>query len=303
MNRDPLDRIKWEILTEHEETGSVDVPKWVSRHPEFRNEILDFAFWASVPPRPPEAPASRWEDHGGVAEDSLQRALAAYGLAGRRSPDEDLRHSVIEVRQRPATASRGRAPLSFRRAAVFAWVVHEAGSGGERVSRLRTHKLTYLLEHSLALGLFQGHKKKAAGPYDHTLRYKDAEPIGKKQGWFEVQGTHFLPNTDDTSVYKYAPRYVKDEDVARRLVRHLALHTDAELETLATVHSVCLSLSRSTRTPIGPDEVVTALKGIEAWKAKLRKRHFAVDAIADAIRSLVAIGVLSVEVAGFSDDP
>ena len=113
--------------------------------------------------------------------------------------------------------------------------------------RALKQKATYLLECAMSLGVFREHGRKTLGPYDSAARYKDAEPIACKKGWLEVEGSTLRVPAGTDDWRRFAGRYLRSESLAKRFVDYLARFSDAELETMATVHSSVMDIAASPR--------------------------------------------------------
>lgn len=302
-----LDQIRWKLLGEYEREGTVDIAAWVSRHPEYRNELLDYWIWVRGTTRLADIEASPAPPHDDIAETALRRAIDALALGSGWLEDavpdpvdsselETLGQGLAVIRERPRQ-TRGSASKSFRRSAVYAWIAISLHEERPRVTRLATQKVAYLLERGLAPGLFRDHKRMPLGPYDSSAKYRDAEPIAKKREWLSIHGARLRPGRDPSEVFKYAPRYVRDADLARTLIRVLGQFSDDELETLATVDWVARSLAEADRE-VTPNAIREALARDPEWQPKLRKAHFTVSAIQHALQRLARLRLLEPEDSG-----
>ncbi len=297
MSKD-LETIKFELLIACE-IGAVDIAAWIQRFPEHRNELLDFWLWA----RPgverdsgaPSDASSR--SLAALREESLHRACLAVSLGSEwlrplavEIEVEKIARDVELLRKQP-TAHVPPGRRHFRRAVVYAWVIEQLADVRERVSRLATQKTTYLLENFLALELFDSHKQKQLGPYDHAARYADAEPIALKKGWIEIVGSTMRVGSKTSELHQYANRYLRSRKLASTLTRWLGRLTDDQLETLSTVHWTAASLATRDE-PLTADAVRECLGKDASWSAKLRKENFAKGQIVAALAALVALRML-----------
>ena len=149
-------------------------------------------------------------------------------------------------------------------------------SFGGSATRLSAQKVTHLLERALDLRLFEDHKQMRLGPYDSSARYRNAEPIAKKQGWLAIEGTVLRPGAESTRVSSYARRYVRDDRVARDLVQVLAKLSDAELETWATIEWVMRELV-ADRARFDPASIRARLAATPAWAPRLATARFGIS--------------------------
>jgi hypothetical protein len=286
-----LEEAKLELADEYERTGQLVIGLWLDRLPEAAAELLAFAFALEGSPRSAELlGGGEWIDEGAVAERALASACSRVeepsAIAERR-----LGKEMAAIRAYPPPPQTGKAQPPFKRAAINAWVVDRLRGDQPGTSRISAQKTTYLLERSLGLGLFTEHQRMPFGPYDPTAKYKDAEPIGLKQGWITFSGYDLLAGPKIGAVYRFAPNYLRSADVAERLVRLLAERSPWELETWATVEAAAADLAASGQ-PVDAPSVRAALARIPAWEAKLKRRNFSIQAIQDALEHLVRLGLV-----------
>jgi hypothetical protein len=234
-----------------------------------------------------------------LGEEALRQATLAVALGRqwlqdsvdeREAEEERLGAELERLRDEPFEQS-GRASKAFRRAAVFAWVIFVWQDRRSRISRLATQKATYLLEHGMDLQLFTEHRRKRFGPYDHTARYKDAEPIAVQQRWLYISGTVIRPGDAIGNVARYSRWYVRREDLARRLLQVIEGLSDAELETWATVHSAAQALSR-LGIDVTSESIRALLERMPEWKEKITRNNFSESAIRSALHHLVRLRLL-----------
>ena len=286
-----LEDAKVQLADEYERTGQVTLTTWLDRLPQYAAELMGFAFALEGSPRQSDGTyRENWLDEGSVAEAALANACSQVEepavLAQRR-----LGELMAAVRASPRPPSSGRAQPPFKRAAIHAWVVDRMRGNQPGTSRLGVQKITYLLERSLDLGLFTEHQRMRFGPYDPTAKYKDAEPIGTKQGWIIRKGYDLLTGPEIAKVHQYAPNYLRAVDLAEELIRLLAPRTVWELETLATVEAVASDMA-ATGEAVDAAAVRAALARTPSWKDKLKRRNFSLQAIQDALDQLGRLGLL-----------
>ena len=96
MARATIETVKYAIVEEHEREGRVDLSRWVSAHPKFREEILDFTFWLGLCSRVEEEPAGQadgtWTDDGKVVASAPGRLRRTLAIVTRQEVEvrEDL---------------------------------------------------------------------------------------------------------------------------------------------------------------------------------------------------------------------
>jgi len=302
MSKDLVD-IEMEMFDERDRTGSVDPEPWAARHPELREEIVRLAeemnsdeWIVDLPPSP-----EIWHDHGNVALEAMWSGLEGMLSDAGHDPDLLLGYELKRARTeaRPTSGAFSTKPLSFRRAVVYTWVIDALLRHHGRADRFLTQKITYFLERALDLDLFTEHRRMAAGKYDPSARYVDAEPIASHpdQGWITIeQEKRFLPGPNLADIHKYAPEYIGPVSLADRLVRRLLRQSRNELETWTTVEDAALTLIDRRERVTVPAVVETIRKTWrEAGEAKLKKSYFSHASIAKALKHLIALGFLDEE--------
>lgn len=287
---DTVERIKFELLSEYDRTGKIDITAWVNRYPAHRDEIIDFWLWARGTRASAEEKLGPFDAvDADITERSLRNACLAVNLgpqwlAPAVEPEsielDKLGRELESIRQKPQHKSR--ASLAFRKAVVCTWVVSRLQEKRPSVSRLAVQKTSYLLEWALGLGIFVEHSRKALGPYDYKARYKDAEPIARKKGWLTITGTRLRAAADLSEVDRFAGRYIRSEKLAGQLIDCLSDYTDSQLETLATVHWTVRELADGGRdTSVAAIE--HALASTPEWRSKLSRPNFSPDRLREAI--------------------
>ena len=288
------------LLLDHEQGVEIKISEWLSRYPTVRDELLDYWTWLRRTPRLDSVRPVALDPHDIVSKEELSRAVEAISLgsawlADAIDADEStqigLGRRVAALRASPRQTG-GTAKPAFKKAAVYAWVALTIADKRGSATRLSAQKISHLLERALDLRLFEDHKQMRLGPYDSSARYRDAEPIAKKQGWLAIQGTVLKPGTASTKVGLYARRYVRDNGVAQDLVQVLANLSDDELETWATAEWVIRDLVAEGKK-FDADSIRDRLSLIPAWSSKLQKPNFAPSCIADAIESMLRLRIVT----------
>ena len=284
-----------QLVEEFESGANPDIASYVRQHPEHREELLDFWVVLSTSSRltDEEFAESLRDTLSDADRDSVRDLLLAASLGPelleRADEERDDQAAKIgaELERLRAISHTfpGKAPITFRRMAVYAWITgiltEEAGYG---VSRLRVQKVAYLLEHGLSLGVFQKHAKHPYGPYDPSLTYRDAEPGCLKAGYLQKSDGGLLePGPKLAKAQNYARRYLREESVARALVLHVSGLDEWSLETLTTVHSVVAEMARST---VDAKAVSQAIRADAKWQSKLHRDNFTTKRIVEALRVL-----------------
>lgn len=290
-----LDALRRDMLREFEESGRIDTRSWLARCPSLAADIVDLAMLVEGSPREAEIVPVSWHDDSAIATGALRHActsvLQSTAKAMTPSARSSLGASMARVRSTARTAG-GKAPDTFKRAAILAWTVDCLQRRRGSVSRLSTQKAIYFLENALDLSLFVGRfQAMPLGPYDSQSRYKDAEPIAERKEWILVNGTSLGVGKKVEEAARYATRYVRSSGVAAQLLDWLAALSDAELETLATTHAVALDLRQAGR-PINYAAIREAISTLPVWKGKLARSNFEEERVESAINRLFSLGLL-----------
>lgn len=296
-----LDLIKLDMLSEYEETGLVNISEWVNKYPTHRFELLDFWVWLKGTPSEETSPSDfeavlKAEDIDSY-KDSLRDACLAVTLGAAMLVQEVVPKKLqLETLGMDLEACRAASRVwgsgqAFRKAVVYTWVVSRLEEKRPRVTRLAAQKVSYLLEQAMCLRIFVDHDRKPMGPYDHKIRYRDAEPLAQRKRWLEIDGTVLKTGDELGEVTKYVSAYLRSASLAARFVSHLSCRSDEELETLATVHWTCHELSDLGKV-VTIDTVRSALASSDDWRSKLEKPHFNQHRIADALRLLTILRLI-----------
>ena len=293
-----IDQVKFELLSAYKRGERVDIALWVQRFPDSGGDLLDFWVWVLGAGRREHSSSGKVPGNArSIAEDALGRACLAISLGPEWLVPLVAEAEAQRLASQVGEFSRSRPPhippakRAFRRAVVCAWIVQELSSVRERVSRLAAQKTTYLLESALILGLFDEHQQRALGPYDHTARYKDAEPIAIRKNWINVSGSTLTPGNNLSEIEQYADRYLRSVRLARTLTRLLGKLTDDQLETWATVHWIAQAISNE-RLDLSVQAIKEALEADKKWAGKLQRSNFDEERIREALVGLTAIGLL-----------
>jgi hypothetical protein len=290
---DTAERIKFELLSEYDRTGEIDIATWVNRYPAHRDEIIDFWLWAKGTRASPQEKAGPFNAvDTDITEESLRNACLAVNLgpqwlSATVDPEsvelDKLGRELKSIRDKPRQKTK--APVAFRKAVICTWVVSRLQAKRPIVSRLAVQKTTYLLEWALGLGIFVEHGRKPLGPYDYKARYRDAEPIARDKGWLTITGTTLRAADNLSEVDRFAGRYIRSEKLADQLIECLSDYSDSQLETLATVHWIIRELADRGRD-ISIDAIESALASTPEWRDKLSRANFSLDRLREAVALL-----------------
>lgn len=173
----------------------------------------------------------------------------------------------------------------FDDAVSIAAIVDTFYSDKYPLGRVKVQKLLYLLHRHQAVSV-SDFKKKAAGPYADTVRYKGGEPIAKKNKYIVSengkQGTRYSRGENMAQALNYVERWGMQSDL--QWLKDNFLHTGRnDLELLATVDMAICDLNEAG-VPISVASIKNLIASSKEWKAKLSKTYFSDRDIARAIK-------------------
>ena len=151
-------------------------------------------------------------------------------------------------------------------------------------------KLPYLI-HRHIKGVAKGYTKKAAGPYNPSLKYKTALPIalankyviGKKAEYKGVHYTSLLAGTKAAEAKAYFIKWHGNEPIQWLEQFHYIKNRRDELELLATVDMAICDLRDDNQT-ITVQNVKNIIQNSKDWKAKLKREIFSDENISRTIK-------------------
>lgn len=173
----------------------------------------------------------------------------------------------------------------FDDAVSIAAIVDTFYSDKYPLGRVKVQKLLYLLHRHQAVSV-SDFKKKAAGPYADTVRYKGGEPIAKKNKYIVSengkQGTRYSRGENMAQALNYVERWGMQSDL--QWLKDNFLHTGRnDLELFATVDMAICDLNEAG-VPISVASIKNLIASSKEWKAKLSKTYFSDRDIARAIK-------------------
>lgn len=202
-----------------------------------------------------------------------------------------LKNDVVDSVHTEQKVSAKKSPVSsahnhqFDDAVAIAAIVDAFYSDKYPLGRVKVQKLLYLLHRHQGVSV-SDFKKKAAGPYADTVRYKGGEPIAKENKYIVSesgkQGTRYSKGTNMGQALDYVERWGMQADL--QWLKENFLHTSRnDLELFATVDMAMCDLDE-----VGISVSVESIKNLIAsnkeWKAKLSKTYFSDWDIARAIK-------------------
>jgi len=192
-----------------------------------------------------------------------------------------------------AVSRRRRASNQFQQAAVITWIVGQLSSEEyPSVTRYRVTKFAYLLERKLSLGLFTEFQKKAAGPYDPSIRYKGPEDIAvNRHHWIQSAGQdRFKPGTNIAKGLEYATRYI-DVKASAKILEEFRTYKDETLGRWTTVDMAAWELIEKGET-VTVDAVLKYIESSKEWKHKINRDEFRPELVKSTLVGLCKLGFL-----------
>ena len=217
-----------------------------------------------------------------VKQGMMQQLLT--GKIRLKNDVEDLRQAeqANAVKTLPARTAHNR---QFDDAVSIAAIVDTFYSDKYPLGRVKVQKLLYLLHRHQAVSV-SDFKKKAAGPYADTVRYKGGEPIAKKNKYIVSengkQGTRYSRGENMAQALNYVERWGMQSDL--QWLKENFLHTGRnDLELFATVDMAICDLNEAG-VPISVASIKDLIASSKEWKAKLSKTFFSDRDIARAVK-------------------
>lgn len=217
-----------------------------------------------------------------VKQGMMQQLLT--GKIRLKNNVEDLRQAeqANAVKTLPARTAHNR---QFDDAVSIAAIVDAFYSDKYPLGRVKVQKLLYLLHRHQPVSV-SDFKKKAAGPYADTVRYKGGEPIAKKNKYIVSengkQGTRYSRGENMAQALNYVERWGMQSDL--QWLKENFLHTGRnDLELFATVDMAICDLNEAG-VPISVASIKDLIASSKEWKAKLSKTYFSDRDIARAIK-------------------
>lgn len=217
-----------------------------------------------------------------VKQGMMQQLLT--GKIRLKNDVEDLRQAeqANAVKTLSARTAHNR---QFDDAVSIAAIVDVFYSDKYPLGRVKVQKLLYLLHRHQAVSV-SDFKKKAAGPYADTVRYKGGEPIAKKNKYIVSengkQGTRYSRGENMAQALNYVERWGMRSDL--QWLKENFLHTGRnDLELFATVDMAICDLNEAG-VPISVASIKDLIASSKEWKAKLSKTYFSDRDIARAVK-------------------
>lgn len=229
-----------------------------------------------------EALEQKLEKYRQVKQGMMQQLLT--GKIRLKNDVEDLRQAeqANAVKTLPARTAHNR---QFDDAVSIAAIVDTFYSDKYPLGRVKVQKLLYLLHRHQAASV-SDFKKKAAGPYADTVRYKGGEPIAKKNKYIvsesSKQGTRYFRGENMAQALNYVERWGMQADL--HWLKDNFLHASRnDLELFATVDMAMSDLAK-VGISVSVESIKNLIASSKEWKAKLSKTYFSDRDIARAIK-------------------
>lgn len=229
-----------------------------------------------------EALEQKLEKYRQVKQGMMQQLLT--GKIRLKNDVEDLRQAeqANAVKTLPARIAHNR---QFDDAVSIAAIVDTFYSDKYPLGRVKVQKLLYLLHRHQAASV-SDFKKKAAGPYADTVRYKGGEPIAKKNKYIvsesSKQGTRYFRGENMAQALNYVERWGMQADL--HWLKDNFLHASRnDLELFATVDMAMSDLAK-VGISVSVESIKNLIASSKEWKAKLSKTYFSDRDIARAIK-------------------
>ena len=202
-----------------------------------------------------------------------------------------LKNDVVASVHTEQKASAKKTPVrsahnhQFDDAVSIAAIVDTFYSDKYPLGRVKVQKLLYLLHRHQGVSV-SDFKKKAAGPYADTVRYKGGEPIARKNKYIVSesgkQGTRYFRGENMAQALDYVERWGMQADL--QWLKDNFLHASRnDLELFATVDMAICDLNEAG-VPISVTSIKDLIASNKEWKAKLSKTYFSDWDITRAIK-------------------
>lgn len=208
--------------------------------------------------------------------------------------DDYINNLIVKARKKDLTINTdnkkksNNAPEQFKEAILISALVRELSSSSYPLGRKRYQKNAYLALRKAEYHVTHKFSKKAAGPYDHTMRYKGAEGIALNNRYIKRgkkgEYTGFLPGDNISAIDQYLIRY-NFSDSINWVVEQFRKTRNDELELLATVDYASLELVSFGKV-VTATEVRNLIANEPEWLPKLERDIFSIKNIQRALSKL-----------------
>ena len=218
---------------------------------------------------------------------ALKQAMMQELLTGKTRLVEASSNVVsVDFTAPPGRSATKPHNWQINEAVVVAVLVKHFGSEQFPLGRKRCAKLSYLL-HRHVEHVAEGYLKKAAGPYNPSVKYKGPEAIAQKNGYVRVHKNGTYSGLVAAAKIGQAEDYF-DQWYGREVLGWLEQFrrkTNDELELLTTVDLAAVELERAGKQ-VRLEAVKSVIGTHPEWEAKLEREIFSDANIARAIRAV-----------------
>lgn len=208
-------------------------------------------------------------------------------LTGKiRLPEENVIEDAAITKQENNATVKTKKPHNrqFDDAVAIAAIVNAFYSEKYPLGRKKVQKLLYLMRRKQEVDTTE-FKKKAAGPYAESIRYRGGEKILKDNGYVNIaespDSAIFSKGENIGAALKYVTEWNWQSVIDWLLAKFRYVGKD-KLEVLATIDMAICDLIHSGVTP-SLETVKNLIASNDAWKAKLKKTYFSDEDIKQAI--------------------
>lgn len=231
-----------------------------------------------------------------VAETTLSFVApdAANDEAGEQSGSTSVRTApTSEAERREVPTGAVEVDTRFKEAVLVGAIVKAFfEAGGEPIGNFRLQKAVYFARRHNGEHVDQmDYLKKAAGPYNPSMKYSGGIAIAKQKSWLlEARGRFgfgHVPGPTASEIDDWIARYGYDES-ARWVAEHFRFKKNEEWETLATID---YAMEHLQSVGIEPDatHILQYIRSDDEWRPKIEKlglTEVSVEAVTVEVRAL-----------------
>ncbi|RBO52155.1 hypothetical protein DSD19_16035 [Rhodovulum sp. BSW8] len=238
-------------------------------------------------------------DGGGTAEPASlaedASAITAPKLANGNAPETPETNSTFAP-SKSGTTAPGLAlsvDTKFQEAVLVAAIVSTFfQAGGEPIGNFRLQKAVYFARRQMGEHVGEmAYLKKAAGPYNPSMKYSGGIAIAKQKNWLrEARGRFGFghvpgPNVGDASEWIDTYGY---EAPARWVAEHFRYKKNEEWETLATTDYAIEHL-QTFGIEVGAAQILQYIASDPEWRPKIEKLRLTEMSVATAMLEVQAL--------------
>jgi len=173
----------------------------------------------------------------------------------------------------------------FNEAVILGVLAKHFATNGYPLGRLRRTKFAYLL-HRHCEGLAQGFLKKAAGPYNPTIRYGGGEKIALNKGYVVSCRGGFIAGPKVMEAETYFDDWYGSDCLS--WLERFRYYKNEELELLTTVDMAMVEL-RSQKSTVNVTTVKQVIAANSEWAKKLTRPIFCDTNLAKEIKKSIEL--------------